>query len=439
MEKKLKEIKERIKEDKLLKSLNLFFSLNNITVYLVGGFVRDLLLGKESNDIDIVIDAPTSIVKALAHFLNGSVFYLRKREIYARVMILSEGRRIDVSFTNEDNLKEELERRDFTINSMAINLTKLFKDEDDFFIDLFGGLNDLKKKIIRQVKDDIYEKDPIRILRAFRFKHSLNFKIEDETLKTLLRDKSLLEKVTPERMQDEFFRILLMDNDILYDLYEAKVLNVIFPHVNFDFMDMALKNLKDSMEKPEKLFKREEIREVFVNFWSEPVGKEITHLQTFKLAVLTFGDETPALFIRRRFAASLRICTKVQNVIFAYKYLKNSYEEGQDILAVDFIGTFFRTYKKETIEAYLLLYFTFKSSRKFPKKEILNFIGLFVKNRFKSLVISGKEIVKEYGLTPSPFVGDLLMYLKAHQILEKIKTKEDAKALIDKYLKRGSE
>ena len=62
-----------------------------------------------------------------------------------------------------------------------------------------------------------------------------------------------------------------------------------------------------------------------------------------------------------------------------------------------------------------------------------------MKNRFKSLVISGKEIVKEYGLTPSPFVGDLLMYLKAHQILEKIKTKEDAKALIDKYLKRGSE
>ena len=436
MDKKLTEVKKKIKEDELLRSVNLFFSLTNTTVYLVGGYIRDLLLGKESSDIDIVVDAPTSTVKALAHFLNATVFYLRKREIYARVMIMREGRRIDISFINEENFKEELERRDFTINSMAINLTKLFKGEDDFFIDYFNGLKDIEDKIIRQTNQNVFEDDPIRVLRAFRFKNLLNFEIEKETLNNLKTYKSYLDKVSPERMRDEFFRITLMDNKILYDLYENGILTEIFPHLDYEFLQMALANLEDAISKPEKYFKQEEVREVFVNFWNEPVGKEVFHIQTFKLALLTFGEETPALFIRKKFNASLRTCTKVQNVIFAFKYLKNSYEEGQDILSVDFIGTFFRTYKKETIEAYLLLTFYYKNSKKFPKKDVLDFIALFVKNRFKSLVISGNEIVKEYGLTPSPFVGDLLMYLKAHQILEKIKTKEDAKALIDKYLKK---
>lgn len=436
MEKKLLELKKKIKEDELLRSVNLFFSLNNITVYLVGGYIRDLLLGKESSDIDIVVDAPTSTVKALAHFLNATVFYLRKREIYARVMIMREGRRIDISFINEDNFKEELERRDFTINSMAINLTKLFKDEDDFFIDYFNGLKDVENKIIRQTNPEIFENDPIRVLRAFRFRNLLGFEIEKETLKNLKTYKSYLDKVSPERMRDEFFRITLMENKILYDLYENGILTEIFPHLDYEFLQMALTNLEEAVSKPEKYFKQEEVREVFVNFWNEPVGKEVFHIQTFKLALLSFGEETPALFIRKKFNASLRTCTKVQNVIFAFKYLKNSFEEGQDILSIDFIGTFFRTYKKETIEAYLLLTFYYKNSKKFPKKEVLDFISLFVKNRFKSLVISGNEIVKEYGLTPSPFVGDLLMYLKAHQILEKIKTKDDAKALIDKYLKK---
>lgn len=436
MDKKLTEVKKKIKEDELLRSVNLFFSLTNTTVYLVGGYIRDLLLGKESSDIDIVVDAPTSTVKALAHFLNATVFYLRKREIYARVMIMREGRRIDISFINEENFKEELERRDFTINSMAINLAKLFKDENDFFIDYFDGLKDIEDGIIRQTNPNVFEDDPIRVLRAFRFKNLLDFEIEEETLNNLKTYKSYLDKVSPERMRDEFFRITLMDNKILYDLYENGILTEIFPHLDYEFLQMALTNLEDAISKPEKYFKQEEVREVFVNFWNEPVGKEVFHIQTFKLALLTFGEETPALFIRKKFNASLRTCTKVQNVIFAFKYLKNSYEEGQDILSVDFIGTFFRTYKKETIEAYLLLTFYYKNSKKFPKKDVLDFIALFVKNRFKSLVISGNEIVKEYGLTPSPFVGDLLMYLKAHQILEKIKTKEDAKALIDKYLKK---
>lgn len=436
MEKKLLELKKRIKEDELLRSVNLFFSLNNTTVYLVGGYIRDLLLGKESSDIDIIVDAPTSTVKALAHFLNASVFYLRKREIYARVMIMREGRRIDVSFINEENFKEELERRDFTINSMAVNLTKIFKDEDDFFIDYFNGLKDLENQIIKQTNPGIFEEDPIRVLRAFRFKHTLGFEIDKETLKNLQANKSLLDKVSPERMREEFFRILMMEDKILYDLNESGVLKETFPNLNFEFVDMALTNFEDSIKNPDKYFKQEEVREVYVNFWNEPVGKEVFHIQTFKLALLCFGEETPALFVRKKFNASLRTCTKVQNVIFAFKYLKNSFDEGQDILSVDFIGTFFRTYKKETIEAYMLLTFYYKGSKKFPRKEVLDFVGLFVKNRFKSLVISGNEIVKEYGLTPSPFVGDLLMYLKAHQILEKIKTKEDAKALIDKYLKR---
>jgi len=436
MDKKLLELKKRIKEDELLRSVNLFFSLTNTNVYLVGGYIRDLLLGKESSDIDIIVDAPTSTVKALAHFLNATVFYLRKREIYARVMIMREGRRIDVSFINEENFKEELERRDFTINSMAINITKLFKDEDDFFIDYFNGLKDIDDKVIRQTNPNVFEEDPIRVLRAFRFKNLLGFEIEKETMKNLKTHKSELDKVSPERMRDEFFRITLMDNKILYDLYENEILTEIFPHLDFEFLEMALTNLDEAISKPEKYFKQEEVREVFVNFWNEPVGKEVFHIQTFKLALLSFGEETPALFIRKKFNASLRTCTKVQNVIFAFKYLKNSFEEGQDILSIDFIGTFFRTYKKETIEAYLLLTFYYKNSKKFPKKEVLDFISLFVKNRFKSLVISGNEIVKDYGLTPSPFVGDLLMYLKAHQILEKIKTKEDAKALIDKYLKK---
>lgn len=194
-------------------------------LYLVGGCVRDMLLGKEPKDYDLCTNAAPDEVKqicdaiGLRYFDSGikhgtltiiDDFYHQQYEIttYRIDGKYSDGRHPDeVIFTS--SLEEDLKRRDFTINSFAYNLltSEVLVLDESYFKDLEFG-------IIRAVgyPAERYEEDALRMLRAIRFAAQLGFSIEEYTYKALLIDAPLLKNISKERIRDELTKILLSDN-----------------------------------------------------------------------------------------------------------------------------------------------------------------------------------------------------------------------------------
>jgi len=182
--------------------------------YLVGGFPRDLILGVKDWDLDITVEGNgIKFAEALSKKLNSGL--IRHERFGTATLILDHRLKVDIATTRKEiypssaslpvvspgSLKEDLSRRDFTINAMAFSLS----EGSQKLIDIFGGKDDLAAGKIRVLHDLSFKDDPTRILRAIRFQQRYNFKIEPKTLSLLKEavNSGLLEKVNPHRLRDE--------------------------------------------------------------------------------------------------------------------------------------------------------------------------------------------------------------------------------------------
>ncbi|MFP5351476.1 MAG: CCA tRNA nucleotidyltransferase [Actinomycetota bacterium] len=187
-------------------------------LYLVGGTVRDAFLGRSGYDYDFATDASPEETHALvkpvasAVWLQGMRFGTVGAEIDGVRMEITtfrtehyqpDSRHPDVEFASD--IAVDLSRRDFTVNAMAVKLPE--KEA----IDPFGGLEDLKAKVLRTPidPDESFSDDPLRMLRAFRFASQLDFAISPEVMESIARSKTKLATVSAERIRDELSRLLV--------------------------------------------------------------------------------------------------------------------------------------------------------------------------------------------------------------------------------------
>lgn len=207
----------------VFKVVSQFISENNLEAYVIGGFVRDLILEKPSKDIDIVVvgDGPqlaqnvASIlrVKSVSIFKNYGTAHFRYKDLDVEFVgarkesYQSHSRKPE---TEKGTLIDDQNRRDFTINALALDLRK---DNFGNLIDPFGGLEDIKNQIIRTPLDPeiTFSDDPLRMLRAIRFATRLNFKIEVKCLEAIKKQANRLEIISKERISDELNKIILTE------------------------------------------------------------------------------------------------------------------------------------------------------------------------------------------------------------------------------------
>ncbi len=189
------------------------FKENNFEIYVVGGAVRDLLMGKDVYDWDFTTNAtPDEILKVLPEGYYDNVFgtvglvvneNFRPFEIttFRTENGYSDNRRPD-NVNWGKSLDEDLKRRDFTINALAF--------DGETIIDLFDGQKDLNKKVLRAVGDasERFNEDALRMMRAVRIAGELNFEIEEKTLEAIKQNSKLINKIAKERIKDELFKIL---------------------------------------------------------------------------------------------------------------------------------------------------------------------------------------------------------------------------------------
>ena len=211
---------------------------NGYNAYLVGGSTRDIFNYKNPKDYDICTDATPKQVKSLfaksydTGLKHGTVTIVLKDEHYEVTTMRKEGAYKDnrspeeVYFTND--LKEDVSRRDFTINSICIDVNRNVYD-------YFGGIKDIENKIIRAVgkAEDRYTDDSLRMLRAIRFSCQHNFTIEENTFQAIIKNAYLIQMISKERIRDELCKILMSDNPSkgIRLLQETGLLQYIIPEL----------------------------------------------------------------------------------------------------------------------------------------------------------------------------------------------------------------
>lgn len=252
--------------------------------YVIGGYVRDLLLGRQSKDIDVVcVGSGIGLAKKVANKLPGKA-HLSVFKNFGTAQVKYHDQEIEFvgarkeSYRNESRkpivedgtIRDDQERRDFTINALAISLNEGRLGE---LVDPFEGITDLKRKIIKTPLDPAitFSDDPLRIMRAFRFAAQLNFDIHQDTFEAIQQNVKRLNIVSQERITDELNKMILTKNPGYgFNLmYHAGVLKQVFPEMaklqgvkkidgkgHKDNFFHTLKVLENVVKKSDKLWLR---------------------------------------------------------------------------------------------------------------------------------------------------------------------------------------
>ena len=223
----------------LLKRISEYLHLHQVKAYVVGGFVRDALLGRETADIDLAVTGDAlEIALGLAEALKGTYVLLDSENKVGRVVLTSEipddrQSTVDIS-TISSTLENDLARRDFTIDAMALDLKGLVAGGTVVnLIDPHKGRDDLDHGVVRSISEENLSADPVRLLRAVRLAIELGFRIEQKTREQIHHSVLLLAQVSGERVREELLRLFTTSRggQFLFDLDDLGLLTVLIPEL----------------------------------------------------------------------------------------------------------------------------------------------------------------------------------------------------------------
>src|SRR6056297_3992939 len=255
-----KSMMNKMRLPRVVKDFGRFFHQEGFSCYLVGGAVRNMVLGYKPTDYDFATDAePQQVMKIFRSVIptgikHGTVTVIFKEHHFEVTTFRVEGTYSNARHPDQihftPDLFEDLKRRDFTINSMAVHLT------DGSLVDPHSGRSDLKQKLIRAIgkPSDRFIEDGLRLLRACRFAAQLEFSIEEKTHDAMIETADSLKQVSAERIRDELVKMLAAEKPSigLRTMEETGVLQLILPELaacraihqggyhSFDVLDHSL-------------------------------------------------------------------------------------------------------------------------------------------------------------------------------------------------------
>jgi poly(A) polymerase len=476
----------------LLTKVSDFLNQQNCPAFIVGGFVRDWMLERKTADIDIAVEGDAlSVADAVAKLIDGRYVLLDEANKVARVVVVNE-QQWCLDFTSfMGGIKDDLARRDFTIDAMAVELTGLVSGSYQL-IDPLSGRGDLKKKLVRAVSPQIFTQDAARLLRGVRLAAELGFKIEPET-EGLIRKECQLAKMVPgERLREEMVRILAVAGSATAIRYLDKLglLTAIIPELDdmkgakqpkehhWDVFDHSVETvataeflLRESHWKygKDELLTPTPWSEQIRGHFDEEVSGGSNRKQLFKIAALMHDiakpatrtvDESgrtrflghakegaalaPAILERLRF--STREIKLVKNLI--YHHLRPAQMSNDGLPTSRAIYRFFRDTGGDGIDILFLALADYLATHG-PKLDIeewkqhnllINFIlAEYSKQETKILpikLIDGHDLMDIFGLRPGRLVGKLLAEVREAQAAEELSTREEALELVRKALEK---
>lgn len=203
--------------------------------YFVGGSVRDMLLQRETHDVDVVVHGDVfALARGLADALHGAYYPLDEERGVARVLFADRGGRrtnVDLAKLRGGGIADDLQARDFTVNALALPLED---PRPEAVLDPTGGMGDLQEGLLRAVSDASFSDDPVRLLRAVRLAGALSFRLHPLTEERLKAQAGLLPGASPERIRDELNLMLALPpaGRLLREAERLGLLRFIFPELD---------------------------------------------------------------------------------------------------------------------------------------------------------------------------------------------------------------
>ncbi len=439
-------------------------------LYLVGGFLRDLLLGRASYDMDFLyLGDPLEILGDMDRpFFPLDV----PRGIYRMMW----GRyQVDVAAPRALSLEEDLRERDFTVNAMAYSLTR--KE----LLDPWGGVEDLEARRLRAVTPWAFREDPLRVLRAFRISSHLSFTATQDTLELAARAAPLLSQVAKERIKEEFSLILAHPRsaEVFKSMAREGILGVIYPEVEEGrgilqgkWLGTDLKgHLLGTLYSLERIIPF--LQDFFPSYHSslrtvlaEEVEGGYSRLKVLKLAALLHDIGKPSTMAKRgedltfwghdrkggervrslggRLGLGVRASALLASLVSHHMWLHLLARQGEVTSRAR--GRFFRRLGKEGVVVILLsLADALASSGEWGfylllplAREMLEFYysRFLVDERLRRPLLSGYEVMELLSLEPGPEVGELLRALVEAQSEGKVTSKEEARKFLEELRQR---
>ena len=418
--------------------------------YIVGGCVRDLLRKVEPEDWDVATNArPEQIGKVFLESFSDNKFGTVTVPTGSKNPKMKEIEitpyRIDATYTDKrhpDNvkwaktIKEDLARRDFTINAMAVEIKKSESD----LIDPFDGQKDLKNKVIRAVgnAEERFSEDALRMMRGARFATAFDFKIEDKTAQAIVENAKWLEAISKERIRDEFLKIVMSDraSDGIELLRKLELLKYIVPeleagykvgqnkHHIYDCYLHSLFSLKYAAKK--KFNKYVRLAALFHDIGKPKAKRGEGPDSTF------YGHEIVGARMTAQILERLRFSHKdIEKIVRLVRYHLFYYNAGE--VSESSVRRLVRNVGIENMEELLQVRMADRIGSGVPKAEPykLRHLKYIVEKvsqdpiSVKMLKVNGNDVMKILGAKPGPRVGNTLDVLLGEVLADPGKNKKD--------------
>ena len=412
-------------------------------IYLVGGVVRDLVLGREYKDIDVLCELDSFQIARKWADLNKGAFYLLDEERGAARVILDQGgKKLVFDFVRQqgESLEEDLSARDFSINSLVIDFTSL-----ETIIDPLHGLDDLQNGRLRPCSSISFTLDPVRVIRAFRYAAAYSLSIDAETRSLIKLSVDDLKSVSGERKRDELFKILDLDHPIraLEQLNEFNIFQQLeipsdasdsFPLVSslVDWFALIRNEARDTNSQDNSaatpLFR-------YFKPYADLLGQRNTSNRNLKQLLLLY----PLL----SGLTEMRIASHAQNLLLTNDevhrllLLKKYQTAAENLLNKEQVITdremflFFNQTEAAGLDLCLLILAQQTSLGK--KKIVLDQAGKLFECWFDHPqivnpipLLNGNDLMMNFDLTPGPVIGKLINQLREEQAAGEISDRQQA-------------
>ena len=446
----------------------------NRGAFLVGGSVRDLLLGRPPEDYDIAVptDARSYAVEA-ARRIGTHPIRIGKpgKRVYR---IVTDTCIYDIAPVNGPTIESDLNQRDFTINAMALSLPA----ED--LIDCTGGLNDLRRKRIRMVSENAFLNDPIRLVRAYRFGAMLDFGIDPSTVRAIRRHAESIETAAGERVWAELSKILARPSSHTWiiQMAESGLLNGIFPDIrrlkgcmqnryhDFDVLDHTLQAFSrlestlhhgtsipaDTYRKIKPLIAENRCAPLKLAMLLHDLGKPATRSRDDRGNIHFYGHEKTGAEIFGKISERLKLSNAEARFIHEMirhhlkpLHLFNAQQAGT--LTRRGITRLFMRLQENT--PFLLLHALAdqqgktaaesdtEAYRRFIIGLMEDYVSRFQPQKKMKPLLTGHDLRQEFGLPPSPLYGKILARVEEERLSDPSFGRREALRLTEGLIRKA--
>ena len=423
-------------DDPILRALTTFARERGVQLYLVGGSVRDVLLGRQTTDIDFTLASNAiQFAKAFAATIGAIAIALEENPPTARVIVKSDStsqppqRSMDFAQFRAASLTDDLRLRDLTINAMAIALenvetfTRMTREQILCrVIDPCGGMKDLKTGVLRFPSQQVVIADPVRLLRIYRFAAQLDFELSQEAIDLVTAYRSMLSDVAGERCRDELMKIFHVKkaHPYLQQMEASGLLTQVVPSIKET--PRTLTALETFEENPIPLFLQAYRKEI-ERYLREEVSVETDRRSLIKLSLL-LGDNVADIGKRLRF--SRKAGQFMECLISGSKTLKNIIPQ----LTRKQINHFLRNHASDWWGILLYSAAVYPMDSAILKQIADTYYEHILPICKQGRLITGDDLIQEFHLKEGTQIGALLKEIEDRQFDGEIRTRAEALAAV---------